>query len=478
MGEGDNVVFYQPYKYSSLTTLQGVGKMHGARRVIAFCLMTAVLPTILLIIPLYLRHSVYTDVVYAVAESDVVEMGNGISTVFCQEHSLRMNSTFSAFQMTGTPEISETNRKHIQLKKSMTLPDDTLEYWGFYLLSGSTVNLSVCARYDGAHILVVSGDKVLHNCGPTAPGTAGTPHMAQGRGQVVVTYEGAAQEIVHSDSTAYRNEHAAFTRDESRDEIENHGGEIEDDIGEIKHHAEETTTRKQRHQRTRRKHYRDFSSDPESNITDAQVRKRSLEDVLNNKQQSDLIRRKRKAEAIPKIKLDGGIAHGGNAINFTKKENDSSISSFEQNLLTCHDGRILLHKEFSPSEQCVNFNYLFNNHSHLQTTHEVVKNGYYYYIFYSDNDFRDNSIHAIFDIYKPTYQYVNYSKGCINVTECTFPIKMFSDDMVVVEVPTRDGIEHESDDITHLISTCHPRTAVYAVFPVTVLFLILGCAFL
>ncbi|KAG8311624.1 hypothetical protein J6590_038648 [Homalodisca vitripennis] len=61
--------------------------MHGARRVIAFCLMTAVLPTILLIIPLYLRHSVYTDTIYAVAESDVVEMGNGngISTVFCQD---------------------------------------------------------------------------------------------------------------------------------------------------------------------------------------------------------------------------------------------------------------------------------------------------------------------------------------------------------------------------------------------------------
>lgn len=62
----------------------GVGKMHGARRVVAFCCMTAVLPTILLIIPLYLRHSLYNDVTYAVAESDVVEMGNGLSSVFCQ----------------------------------------------------------------------------------------------------------------------------------------------------------------------------------------------------------------------------------------------------------------------------------------------------------------------------------------------------------------------------------------------------------
>jgi len=477
-GKG-SVVFYQPYKYSSMTSIQGVGKMHGARRVIAFCFMTAVLPTILLIIPLYLRHSVYTDVIYAVAESDVVEMGNGISSIFCQEHSLRMNSTFSAFQMNGVPEISQTNRKHLQLKKSMTLPDDTLEYWGFYLPSGSTVNLSVCARYDGAHILVVSGDKILHTCGPIKPG-AQTPHMAQGRGQVVVTYEGAAQEIIHSDSSAFKTEFVNAGRgNTANDEGENHGGEIEDDYetGRLGTTGEPIAKiRKQRHQKTRRKHNRD--NGVESEQIDADDRKKSLENVLYNNDRESLVRRKRRAEAVPKIKLDGGIAHGGNAINFTKKENDSSISSFEQNLLTCHDGRILLHKEFSPSELCTSFGYLQNNHSHLQTTHQVVKNGYYYYIFYSDNDFRDNSIHAIFDIYKPTYQYVNYTKGCINVTECRFPIKMFSDDMVVVEVPTRDGIEHESDDITHLISTCHPRTAVYAVFPVSVLFLILGCAFL
>ena len=58
--------------------------MHGARRVIAFCLLTAVLPTILLITPLYLRHSVYADIIYEVSESDILEMANGVSTIFCQ----------------------------------------------------------------------------------------------------------------------------------------------------------------------------------------------------------------------------------------------------------------------------------------------------------------------------------------------------------------------------------------------------------
>jgi len=66
--------------------------------------------------------------------------------IMFQAHSLKMNSSFHAFQLSGMPNLSP-NRKHIRLKKSMTLPDDTLEYWGFYLLNGSTVVLSVCSRF-------------------------------------------------------------------------------------------------------------------------------------------------------------------------------------------------------------------------------------------------------------------------------------------------------------------------------------------
>lgn len=56
-----------------------------------------------------------------------------------------MNGTFNAFQMAHRPEIT-SYRKHVRRKKSMILPDDTLEYWGFYLLRGASVALSVCSR--------------------------------------------------------------------------------------------------------------------------------------------------------------------------------------------------------------------------------------------------------------------------------------------------------------------------------------------
>lgn len=181
--------------------------------------------------------------------------------------------------------------------------------------------------------------------------------------------------------------------------------------------------------------------------------------------------------------LDRGINHGGNAQNHKAKNAtvDSSTSSFENALLECYDGEILVAKYFPPSNKCSSVKYLEQAHlAHLSLTHEVNTDGYYYYIFYSDNDDEQNHIHAIFDIHKPTFLYSNISetKGCINSTDCQFPIQMFSDEVVIVEVPTRDGIEHEDDDITLLISQCVPRMSVYMIFPILVLIFILCCAFI
>lgn len=121
--------------------------MPGVRRVVVFCIMIAILPFILIITPLYLRNTIFADVVYPVAESDVLVIQEGISSLFCNKLLLQMNSSFNAFQLTGTPTIS-SKRKHIRLKKSMTLPDDTLEYWGFYLLKGALVKLKVSNLVD------------------------------------------------------------------------------------------------------------------------------------------------------------------------------------------------------------------------------------------------------------------------------------------------------------------------------------------
>lgn len=550
----DHVAYYHTYKYNSLQRLNKTKNMHGVKRVIAFCILTAVLPASLIILPLYLRHTVFADVVYPIAESDIIEIRDGISTVFCQRHTLQMNTSFNAFQLNQKPEISQ-NRKHIRLKKSMSLPDDTLEYWGFYLLKGATVALKVCSRYDGSRILVVKGERNLRTCGlldhnkNKVGAHYNTEHI-----QVKVTFESAA-EIVESSGITSNKSGRYVSPDEG-----NHGGEdlTEEDMTvaesvdpsgrtnppvnptkHSKHVPESRNSLDSRQQKadtnstrdsgsehavnspTTRKHTQ-TSSTPEAPNT-LQASKETANNHKHNHnykdskvddsepsedQQRHRRRRhhgkhghhdkvdKQKAylqeslsgvdmamdnigtRARRDIVYDRKINHGGNAMNFSNNNSDSE-SSFENSLLTCYDGDILVAQSFPPSHLCKDVQYLENG-IHMVTKHEVASDGYYYYIFYSDNDYVQNDIHAVFDIYKPTFQYSNISesKGCVNSTNCSFPISFWSDERVIVEVPTRDGIEHEEDDITFLISTCQPRMAVYIVFPISVLFLVLTCAFL
>lgn len=504
------------------------GKMHGARRVITFCLLTAVLPTVLLVIPLYLRHSVYADVIYAVAESDVLEIVDGISTVFCQAHSLKMNSSFHAFQLSGMPDLSP-NRKHIRLKKSMSLPDDTLEYWGFYLLKGSTVVLSVCSRFQGSRVMVVKGEKNLKTCG-LLDHKAGPvhPNMASGQGQVRVTFDTVAQEIHSKQETSplgvtVQQSTEDFEGEDKSEDATNVSEEMAEanNITVLELYAKQyilkkylpfkngtdtvnnnTSVEKQNVQNFR--HAKSRLRGPKKNHGDRKVKnqqdKHSEESVKDeggkvlgmitneSKPFSNSREEKIQGEIGKKIKraihfsparlLDGGVEHGGNAGNMSVGYNaQSSASSFENSLLTCYDGQILLAESFLPSPACTSVHVL-EKHGTMETVHEVTADGYYYYIFYSDNDYVQNDIHAVFNIHKPTYQYAKHTRACYNNTECTFPITFLSDEIVIVEVPTRDGIEQEDDDVTFLVSTCHPRMSVYVIFPIAVLFLILGCAFM
>jgi len=208
------------------------------------------------------------------------------------------------------------------------------------------------------------------------------------------------------------------------------------------------------------------------------INKRRKEEI-KEKDEIAIKKFKRSRELVqPPSLLDQGIKHGGNADYTSESNGRSSVSSFENSLLNCYNGAILLAHEFQPSDQCTNISYLLNS-KHIQANHHVEQDGYYYYIFYSDNDIVSNDIYAIFDIYKPTFQYENVTKACINQTECSFSISLLSADRVIVEIPTKDGIEHnEMDNVGTLISICQPRMGAYMIFPIATLLLILGCAFI
>ncbi|XP_011335463.1 uncharacterized protein LOC105278226 isoform X1 [Ooceraea biroi] len=521
-----------------------MSRMHGVKRVLVFCTVISIVPSALIIIPLYLRHIFYADVAYAVTESDIMEINDGISTIFCSGHTLRMNGTFNAFQMARRPEVT-SYRKHIRLKKSMNLPDDTLEYWGFYLLKNATVSLSVCSRFQGASILVVKGEKNLHTCGLLEHNEnkeqTSDMFVPGANRQVKIIYESDAQEIDSNEITTVRpvnkpsvsissenpwenhstvpvnrndNEKAYTPTDEKYVEdlemfyqtaasyIQKHTHDQQEVMNDGKRlrHMKHRKTKKRKTEQTRN------DDDQAEEINEVQVdeRKTRVEklkrklgsypvderDVLEwggkfSEKIADQIPARRRAKrnwglVKPPSLLDQGIKHGGNADkNFTSNsDEESSVSSFESDLFSCYDGAILLAHEFEPSDQCTNISYLLSG-KRTQANHHVVENGYYYYIFYSDNDIVSNDIYALFDIYKPSFQYENVTKSCINQTECTFSLAPFSADRVIVEIPTRDGIEHdETDDVNVLISVCQPRMGIYIIFPMATLVVILTCAFL
>lgn len=408
--------------------------MHGSRRVITFCLLTTVLPTMLIVIPLYLRNIKYADVMYQISDSDVIQIHKGQSSVFCEKHYLKMDTPFNAFQMSGVPEISD-KRKHIRLKKSMSLPDDTLEYWGFYLLKGATVELKACSRYEGSKIIVVKGHRILDTCGILEGYKyKKDPPLIENQGKVSVTLQNPKK----------KKENTTLTQDNRSNEVLLDTKDTFEDINKVYSTKRNTT-------------------DSELQTNDQNKRLRRDTTQLHN----------------PNTILDRGVHHGGNALNNTIKPPDSSVSSFENNLYECYHDNTFLTSYFPYSIQCNSTNYLESTTT-LKVVHDVIADGYYYYIFYSDNDFVRNDIHAIFDIYKPTFQYLNNSESkiCVNKTECEFDVSFLSDELVIVEVPTRDGLQNEDEDTSILISVCRPRMAIYIFFPISVILIILLFAFL
>jgi hypothetical protein len=387
--------------------------------------------------------------------------------------------------------------------------------------------------------MVVKGEKNLKTCGLLDHKQGAVhPHMASGQGQVRVTFDTVAQEINSKQVASPLKQRAQYPAEDFEGEDQSDAVNVDAELAEtdnitvLEQYADEFIRRHSsfknetaalnnssslerqdaRHVRHARRRSRNF----ESRVSDAKKRRsdkkkqRSRQNkhlevpmkggkknesdkmlgvgVIENKLHKsneeekihDEIRQKvkRAAHIAPTHLLDGGVEHGGNAVNMSDWEHtDSVVSSFENSLLTCYDGQILLAQSFLPSPACTDV-HVIEKHGTMETVHEVIEDGYYYYIFYSDNDYVQNDIHAVFNIYKPTYQYAKHTRACFNKTECTFPIKFWSDETVIVEVPTRDGIEHEDDDITFLISSCYPRMSVYVIFPVAVLFLILGCAFM
>jgi hypothetical protein len=68
-----------------------------------------------------------------------------ICIFFLQAQTLKMNTTFDAVKVDADP-VRIMDKKTMSIRMNVTLTDEVKRYWGFYLLQGSKVNISTCAR--------------------------------------------------------------------------------------------------------------------------------------------------------------------------------------------------------------------------------------------------------------------------------------------------------------------------------------------
>ncbi|XP_070157374.1 uncharacterized protein [Polyergus mexicanus] len=132
-------------------------------RVMRLCVLGMFLPSVLIAGPLYLRYRVYSEQLYALTISDQRLIDAKISTIWCQSQVVKVNATFNAYLMSNEPVV-EKEAVPVSMTRHLVMEDDMKEYWGFYLLRGSSVTVSTCVRWPGASLTIIRGFKNLHEC--------------------------------------------------------------------------------------------------------------------------------------------------------------------------------------------------------------------------------------------------------------------------------------------------------------------------
>ncbi|CAH1641874.1 unnamed protein product [Spodoptera littoralis] len=121
------------------------------------------MPTVFLMVPLYLRYRVFLGQMYPMSMTDMRLIDSKISPTWCQRQVVRSNTTFNAFVVPGPPELTD-ELVPVSMTRELELDDDMKEYWGFYLLKGSSVTVSACVSYPGASLIMIKGYKHLQDC--------------------------------------------------------------------------------------------------------------------------------------------------------------------------------------------------------------------------------------------------------------------------------------------------------------------------
>uniref|UniRef100_A0A8D8TT01 E3 ubiquitin-protein ligase APD1-4 middle domain-containing protein n=1 Tax=Cacopsylla melanoneura TaxID=428564 RepID=A0A8D8TT01_9HEMI len=180
-------------------------------------------------------------------------------------------------------------------------------------------------------------------------------------------------------------------------------------------------------------------------------------------------------------KMGHGIEYIRGRVNETtpndssKSEFWSSFSSSEERLMECEG--LLLNLPLTPHRHCEP-NYPHDTVLESNTvSYKIPSNGYYFFIYNSENEVQTNYLKIKFQLEKIVYNVSNAMASCTNETDaCTLPLNFFSEQKVVLELPYNQNESTLNDEFL-AISQCEPRTSLYLLCVVAVPVVIVMFAF-
>ncbi|XP_046687113.1 uncharacterized protein LOC124372745 [Homalodisca vitripennis] len=576
--DSDIAAFYKAQKSKR-------SSLYGPLRVARLCVLSILVPGLLLSIPLYMRYNVYIQQAYPVGMSDVRLLDHRISTTWCQRQVVWSNATYNAFLMQEQPEIRPDTVK-VSMTRHLVLEDDMKEYWGFYLLRGSTVTVSTCVRWPGASLIMIRGHKHLKQCayigddsseeldelfeGDGVNNTSldndisNIPRtMKKVRDGVVIQdmpehidissvhhhrkqfHASAVEEALRNnwkvDNKKGQNVHLRYaeymlspqkTKDNEEyksnpyvinipveEERPKTSGEVYNEMleqlrrmgpkGRVmlenlnKKLAEEGKT-------TINVNEMEHSTEPANgqDKTEAQqnISPESSKNTDSKLSKRGLPNRKRRRRNIPTIgktatqltvhdeeadnaaeememKPDGEADFRGRINESTTNDQSnsefwSSFSSSEERLLECEG--LLLNLPLTPHHVCEAHrpeSILARASSPNTVSYKVPSNGYYFFVFNSENEVQPNFLRIHFRLEKTTYNVTNAVAACHNQTgSCSLPLRFWSQDKVILELPVRPNDTLWNEEFL-AVSTCEPRTTLYIACVIAVPLLIILFAF-
>ncbi|XP_071053868.1 uncharacterized protein [Onthophagus taurus] len=156
----------------------------------------------------------------------------------------------------------------------------------------------------------------------------------------------------------------------------------------------------------------------------------------------------------------------------------SSFSSSEEALLNC--AGLILNLPLEPHKGCMNTsNHLEIEDAYLANTitYTVPVNGYYFFVFNSENEIQTNYIRVRFNLHKKVYNVSNPISACKNTSDvCSMNLNFFSSEKLVMELPVTENDDMWNQEYV-VVSQCEPRTMIYIIFVIAIPILIILFAF-